>query len=488
MQMGDDGYVNVPLQFPFPFYGQTFENSWMYDNGIVSFKQPGTQGALNPYQWSATPLINTNGTYFIAPLWADIAPKAGVTTYTVQGDTTYQKYIWTNIAEFYSLSGGVSPRLNTFSLTIKSDGSYNASYGGINLNTSNIAIGAVGNPAAGEINNVYYGQYGTQLTSITDWGYVGTIVTDPCKTNVLSSPSCPGYFEALAKINPIVVVTPPQTVTDSSTNSTGISTTLVTPTTTDTIITNTLVSTTPSESSITNTLVSTTTTTAVTAPTPTVSNPQPKVGDVQPAGSTNKPTVSLSTILGIIGAEQTRISDIEKNVVSSSVDQSWYITSQTTKDSELVSSSLTQQSITSSIQMASLGSLNTTNNLNNENQSTIQSTSTSFSKTDSGSIEQNNLEQQQSSQDEQDKKEQKQEVKKIEDNELSTGGVSLKSMAVTPKGYELYSYIIQDSPFYVSRDIYKRQHIVDNAKAMRLLNISSDIKHKEMIENQYKGY
>ena len=40
---GDDTWVNVPLQFPFPFYGRVFTNSFMFSNGVVSFMNVGAQ-------------------------------------------------------------------------------------------------------------------------------------------------------------------------------------------------------------------------------------------------------------------------------------------------------------------------------------------------------------------------------------------------------------------------------------------------------------
>lgn len=204
--MGDDGQVNVPLQFNFPFYNQSFSNSWMYDNGVISFKQPGTSGALNPGQWSAQPGNQINSKYFIAPLWADIAPKAGTTTYTTQGDATFQKYSWTNIAEYYSAWGG-TPRLNSFSTTIRPDGSITTTYNQINLQTSNVFIGTVGDPSKGEYNQIGFWPYGTQLNTniIQNWSINGT--GNMCVSDPLSSPNCPGYAAAYktqqCTINPL---------------------------------------------------------------------------------------------------------------------------------------------------------------------------------------------------------------------------------------------------------------------------------------------
>lgn len=215
--MGDDGYVNVPLQFSFPFYGQTFTNSWMYDNGVVSFLQPGSPGALSPWQWSATPLSQAPGNYFIAPLWADIAPVSG-TTYTTQGTAQFQKYNWNNIAEYYSIGSGTGLRLNTFSLEIKPDGTYTATYNTVNLSTSNISIGSVGNISAGEYHQVYNAPAGTQLNSMQNWSHItyAPPSVDPCATNPQSSSTCPGYVAPITEVQVVQQITKQTSTTDST--------------------------------------------------------------------------------------------------------------------------------------------------------------------------------------------------------------------------------------------------------------------------------
>ena len=40
----DDNWTNVPLGFDFPFYGQTFNNSWAMTNGMVTFIDPTVSG------------------------------------------------------------------------------------------------------------------------------------------------------------------------------------------------------------------------------------------------------------------------------------------------------------------------------------------------------------------------------------------------------------------------------------------------------------
>lgn len=175
VQMGDDGYVEVPLEFDFPLFDQLFSTSWMYDNGIISFIQPGQQNAISPWQWSAQPIEQVNANYFIAALWADIAPTS-LTKYTYSGDSSQMKYTWSNIAEYYSI--GSSPRYSTFSTTIKADGTINTSFASVNLQASNISSGIVGNKSAGEYQSFYYGSYGSPNT-MQDWTYIGTYVPPP---------------------------------------------------------------------------------------------------------------------------------------------------------------------------------------------------------------------------------------------------------------------------------------------------------------------
>lgn len=177
--MGDDGSVNVPLEFEFPLYGKLFTDSWMYDNGIISFLQPGSPGSISPWQWSAQPLTQSGGNYFIASLWADIAPTQQ-TTYKYQGDSTFMKYTWTNIAEYYS-AWDPSPRYSTFSTTIKPDGTITTSFASINLRTSNIASGIVGDTSLGQVEQYYYATNGTVLTTggISDWTFVGSYTPPP---------------------------------------------------------------------------------------------------------------------------------------------------------------------------------------------------------------------------------------------------------------------------------------------------------------------
>lgn len=198
--MGDDGYVSVPLQFGFPFYGKLFTHSFMFDNGVVGLYDPVGNNGCNPQnnycggqQWSAVnPNVNMGPqfNYMIAPLWADIAPNPNTKYYT-EGTGQYQRYVWENIHEYYS--GG--SRLNTFGLELKPSGSISSYYSLVNINSSNTFIGTIGNSSLGEWNTIGFHPYGTVLNQIPNWT-IDSTGANLCATDPLSSPSCPGYTEA----------------------------------------------------------------------------------------------------------------------------------------------------------------------------------------------------------------------------------------------------------------------------------------------------
>lgn len=70
------------------------------------------------------------------------------------------------------------------------------------------------------------------------------------------------------------------------------------------------------------------------------------------------------------------------------------------------------------------------------------------------------------------------------DNDAA-GNVTIASIATQPVGFNAYSYVLKDAPFYAVKEIYKNQAVVDNARAMRQL--SSDRLHQQMVDQQYKG-
>jgi hypothetical protein len=71
----------------------------------------------------------------------------------------------------------------------------------------------------------------------------------------------------------------------------------------------------------------------------------------------------------------------------------------------------------------------------------------------------------------------------VQPNDLA-GGVDLASMALQPKGFETYSFMLRDAAFYEPKEVYKGQRVVDNVRVLR--QMSSDSLHKQMVDSQYK--
>jgi hypothetical protein len=70
------------------------------------------------------------------------------------------------------------------------------------------------------------------------------------------------------------------------------------------------------------------------------------------------------------------------------------------------------------------------------------------------------------------------------DNEAAAG-VTIATMALAPAGYGDYlNFTMRDAAFYAPREIYRNQRNVDNQRALRQL--TNDSRHREMVEQQYR--
>lgn len=75
--------------------------------------------------------------------------------------------------------------------------------------------------------------------------------------------------------------------------------------------------------------------------------------------------------------------------------------------------------------------------------------------------------------------------KNVIPNELA-GSIDIASIASVPAGFNAYSFVLKDASFYEIKEVYKNQQTVDNGRLLRGLTGSSDIKHQEMVNQQYK--
>jgi len=198
----DDGFVEVPLQFVFPYYGQLFTNSWMFDNGVVGFYSPfnGYTGGQNFFSQPFSANMGSQFNYMIAPLWTDLVNYNG--SFTTQGDSTFQKYSWNNISQW-----GYPNNLNSFSLEITPSGSIDVQYGEINISGYPVSVGTTGDLSQGEFQQIFYAGSGEPVStnSISNWNTYTE--ANPCSADPLSSAQCPGYdiayYEQQCSFNPL---------------------------------------------------------------------------------------------------------------------------------------------------------------------------------------------------------------------------------------------------------------------------------------------
>lgn len=194
--------------------------------------------------------------------------------------------------------------------------------------TSPLAVPSIGQVQYGFIgndNNFWAGPYGPEIYNVS---FSLKYSVDPCATNVLSSPSCPGYLDALAKLAPAPVA--PTIVTEVSSPS---------PMVADSGPNNVSGQPAPPPGSAPPPPGSPPppegsqpppppgpTPAGAPAPGPAqqVASTQPapggqqaKAGEVSDSSSGSKSTVSLSSVLNMISSNQDKTSALEKSVVQS---------------------------------------------------------------------------------------------------------------------------------------------------------------------------
>lgn len=499
--MSDDSYIRVTLPFTFNFYNQQFTESWMYDNGIISFLQPGTPNAISNYQWYSQPLNQANGNYYIAALWADIAPTAA-TRYITQTDGTYMKYIWQNIAEYYSLGG--NPRFSTFSTTIKNDGSISTHYTNINLQTSAISVGTVGDRSAGEYNQIYYSPCCviTNTGMISDWTIAG--VTPPPPPPELPTQPEPVYVapvvEEVVETTPSIVINEPVAQT--------------TPVVTNTVSAVVQAATESSPGSVT--------TASIVAATST-SEPSNKMSaaDAQAIARTNQRNAN-QLVMSVVN---TSIENSTAQVISTDSETMFSTDSSTSTGTQSTTSSVNSVGQSSNLYGDTYNPTSTNvtglanfsrlpGSFNNDMSNEVQNTSTVVENTETTdntkpvtgvteivaviadetnptsirSLAANNAIKQVEQEEEQEKK-----TIQIVDlardsslSELNNSGILLTELQVLPIGYNIYlAAILKDAPFYAPKAIYRNQTVVDNAPVQRRLQFASDAKFDQMVSQQY---
>ncbi len=183
-QISDDGYVRVPLQFPFPYHGRVFTESYMFSNGVVGFLNNGNHFCCEGYDITQP---NHPFSFAIMPLQTDLLNYSG--RFLTEGTPQYQRYKWENISEF-----GAPQNLNTFGVEIRPSGAISMLYEKVNISPwRRVTMGMTGDSSLNEYTLNYYG---AGFSSIENVAYTTQNTGDRCLVDPLSSPSCPGYASA----------------------------------------------------------------------------------------------------------------------------------------------------------------------------------------------------------------------------------------------------------------------------------------------------
>ena len=157
-QISDDGWVEVPLDFTFPFYGNTYVTSFMFSNGVVGFLDPldvpGSgyihDGLCCNGQDFSSGATGVRFNYTIMPWHTDLIDTGAGRFYT-QGDSTYQKYMWENLAEYYDRNSE-----NSFDLTIYPLGNIEVNYTELDIDNHSVTVAVVGDLSVGEYEQWFY--------------------------------------------------------------------------------------------------------------------------------------------------------------------------------------------------------------------------------------------------------------------------------------------------------------------------------------------
>jgi len=384
-------------------------------------------------------------------------------------------------------------------------------------------LGSVQYGFVGRDNNFWAGPYGPEIYNVS---FSLKYSTDPCSVNVLSSPSCPGYLDAINKNIPSTTTT--NTVTSSPVVETSPTTVIVSSDISQPITSGSPTTAAPAVTPQATTSVSST---------PSATNPQPKVGEVTASGSSAKTTMSTSQVLAIVRSEQTRIGNLETSTAQQAAEQAQSVSDKTQLDSLSISAATINQSqvgAQSAVAIATSGiSAGSQNNNQSAMSNSVSSTQSASARTQSiyslapssqsqtttmiASVSpqvsyftnrneifraqeepprvegirfnstnpifnifntppasQSNTQESQST---------TTVNTNVKDNDAAIG-ISLEAIAKQPRGFDSYMGIIPDVAFYKLDEIYKSQKTVDNARALRQL--SSDRLHQEMVNQQYR--
>ena len=185
--IGDDGNVNVPLGFTFPYFGKGFANSWMYSNGAISFQSGNAPSGFCCSGINLTTTKDSGYNYSLLPLQTDLIGNTNNNFYTL-GTNTSMTYGWYGIDQY-----GTNNK-SSFEVKIDNTGLVDFRFGQAYITNNTVTIGMTGDLSKGEYYQYFYGSNINQ----SSFGFNGTFSAgyDVCSSDPLSSPNCTGYAAA----------------------------------------------------------------------------------------------------------------------------------------------------------------------------------------------------------------------------------------------------------------------------------------------------
>lgn len=192
----------------------------------------------------------------------------------------------------------------------------------------------------GSDSNGWAGPYGPEITNVN---FSLKYSVDPCTSNPMHSPTCPGYLEALAKLTPPA---PESQSFELAPTALGSPISMATSLTTTGMLpqqnsSNTQSSIGPAERPGQPQSV------VAANSAPSATSPQTKIGEVAVAGAPVKSSSGpgMSTIMSILSSDAAKIGAVEKSVVQSATSEAQAAAEQAQQQAELVAATLTTASI-----------------------------------------------------------------------------------------------------------------------------------------------
>ena len=218
------------------------------------------------------------------------------------------------------------------------------------------SIGQVQYGFIGKDNNGWAGPYGPEIYNVS---FSLKYSVDPCATNVLSSPSCPGYFAALAKLAPAPVApepaAPPPPEVFAVAPSAPLPPGAPPPAGAPPPVQESSQQTQPAQNQPGPPPPGPAPQQVASQPAP--SGQQAKAGEVADSGGGSKSSspVSLSSVLSMISSNQDKTSALEKSVVQSADAQAFSAGESAKQQAEKVAGDAQSQSISGGAGSASVG-------------------------------------------------------------------------------------------------------------------------------------